>query len=477
MNFRFFASILHSVLACLLLIAVGCSYNPECNESTTDRKGYNSGEKWNEPFTSNFNNDSAKQELLNAYSKGERNYSKFDYVKNVSEKVYFNDVKGYFRTYCNDCHDQRGRGPFRFDTYKNIRKKAKTIREALITGTMPPWLAINDDIIYCNDQSMPDSIRNKILNWIDQGTPVGSDRPGIYSHRVASLTQLDTMQITIPAPLTHKMVSDSDVYMLTVYDPKLTRDTFVNGFEFQSDAADMVHHFTLYIDTLDIVSDTDTTWQIDHGPIDEEKFVAIEGWTKGMRDIIFSPGLAYRIPKEAKFIVETHFSGYGNKGRTEKTDLVLHVTERPELEVHWMVLKNSDFETPAEEIVAHSLSKTIDSTITVLGVFPHAHLLAREMQVFGVDPVGSTKPMVDISGWEYLLQGKFMFNEPIELEAGSSLVMNVVYDNTDENPNQPHDPPQDMRWGKTGDNEMLVLMVYYTKGAIKNQSCTARLIR
>ncbi len=283
--------------------------------------------------------------------------------------------------------------------------------------------------------------------------------------------------MVIPAPLTHKMMSDSDVYMLTVYDPKLTKDTFVNGFEFLSNAADMVHHFTLFIDTMGLVSEQDSCWQIDHGPIDEEKFVALEGWTKGMRDIMFSPGLAYRIPKEAKFIVQTHFSGYGNKGRSEKTDLVLHVTERPKHEVKWMVLINSDFEIPANDVVAHSLSKTIDTTMTILGVFPHAHFLAREIQVFGVDPVGQAMPMVDISGWEYLLQGKFMFNRPVELEGGSSLVMNVVYDNTDESPNQPNDPPKNMKWGKTGYNEMLVLMVYYTNGTMNDKSCSARLIQ
>ncbi len=171
MNFRLNLPILHFVTICLLLTAASCSKRQGPNGSSSNKKSYESGEKWNEPFTSNFNNDSAKQLLLDAYTDGERNYWSYDYVKHSSEKVSFNDVKGYFRTYCNDCHNKSGRGPFKFDNYKNIKKKAKTIREALTTGTMPPWLAIKSEVSYCNDQSMPDSVRSKILTWIDQGTP------------------------------------------------------------------------------------------------------------------------------------------------------------------------------------------------------------------------------------------------------------------------------------------------------------------
>lgn len=425
----------------------------------------------------NFDNDSAISSMLDSYKVHWMDKRSFHGKNSTVKSLYFQDVKKDFQEHCNACHNSSGRAPFSFDSYGKIRRKAKSIRESLETMVMPPWLATQKAGTYCNEQLMPDEARARMIAWIDQGCKL-LDETNADEKTFLPVQLEDSILHIVKGMHPYELQSDSDIYVCRVYDPQFATDTFVSSIELSSSAADMVHHFSIFLDTLGLISADDTPWITGTKEDIQVQLVPMEGWTKGIRSIIYEPELAYRIPKGAKFMVETHYSGYGNKGRTENSDLVLRPTGKPKDLVNWLVLVNDKLHIPANEVRVQSIVHKIDTATTILGVFPHMHYLGRDVSVFGVKPNGEVLPMVDIVQWDYMLQGKFMLKDPIYLPAGSYIVTNALYDNTDKNPRQPNDPIKDVAWGKNGTDEMLVLMVYYSLGKVETDgSCLVRLVK
>lgn len=440
------------------------------NKSETEAYGSSTFEQ---PVIANFNLDSAEKRIQKLYETRANLPKQHSSSNNTIPS--FDYVKANFKYYCNNCHNESGRAPFTFNSYNQLKRKSKTILDALEARVMPPWLVTSPSSNYCNDQSLPDSVRIKLTNWFNAGLP--SELSKIEKNQLFE----DSVELRYPRSLIvtnnveHVLTTDSDTYVCSVYDPQLLADTFASGFSFESTSPDIIHHFTVFMDTIGYLNSLPEFWNANDGIISLDSLVPIDGWTRGMNDIQLDSSLAYRVPKNAKFLVETHFNGYGNKGRSEKTNLVMFLSNKPKSYAEWMIVQNQEFSIPKQEIKTLSISHKFDENTTLLGVFPHLHFLGRDVEVYTVSPEGKATPIVSISNWDYLLQGKFMLSAPLELKAGSSIVMTAVFDNTSNNPNQPNNPIRDVNWGRTGYNEMLVLMVYFSKQQFVGE-CAAKIV-
>jgi tetratricopeptide (TPR) repeat protein len=94
-----------------------------------------------------------------------------------------------------------------------------------------------------------------------------------------------------------------------------------------------------------------------------------------------------------------------------------------------------------------------------LRIYPHAHYLAREMTVLATLPGGKTEPLLHISNWDFNWQDDYEYEQPVALPKGSTLQMRFVYDNSAANPNNPHTPPERVRFGPEATDEMGELLV------------------
>jgi len=53
------------------------------------------------------------------------------------------------------------------------------------------------------------------------------------------------------------------------------------------------------------------------------------------------------------------------------------------------------------------------------GVFPHAHLLCREIKVTATFPDGAGMPLIWIKDWDWNWQGEYLYTNPIILPPGT----------------------------------------------------------
>lgn len=69
-----------------------------------------------------------------------------------STKSYSLDVKPLMQSYCVSCHSS-------YSNYTSVKSSASSIRSSIVSGSMPKGTSLTDDQ------------KNKIVCWIDAGSP------------------------------------------------------------------------------------------------------------------------------------------------------------------------------------------------------------------------------------------------------------------------------------------------------------------
>ncbi len=72
---------------------------------------------------------------------------------------------------CQTCHRPGEIGPMPLLTYQEARPWAKSIKAAVVTRKMPPWLADPKYGHFANDRSLSEKDIRTIVSWVDAGRP------------------------------------------------------------------------------------------------------------------------------------------------------------------------------------------------------------------------------------------------------------------------------------------------------------------
>ncbi|TAK16867.1 MAG: tetratricopeptide repeat protein, partial [Acidobacteria bacterium] len=90
----------------------------------------------------------------------------------------------------------------------------------------------------------------------------------------------------------------------------------------------------------------------------------------------------------------------------------------------------------------------------LMSVYPHAHYLGKDMLVTAKFPSGETKTLLHIKRWSFHWQQDYRYAAPIPLPQGTTITMRYTYDNSDDNPDNPHHPPVRVQVGPRSVDEM-----------------------
>ena len=119
-----------------------------------------------------------------------------------------------------------------------------------------------------------------------------------------------------------------------------------------------------------------------------------------------------------------------------------------------------------------SFSTSGDYEASIFACFPHAHALCTIMKNYaipgGLIPAkGDTVRLIRINDWDFDWQGFSTFRKLVKVPKNYQLKSDHVYDNTENNPNQPSHPPVNVNAGPATSDEMLFdsfMWLKYVKG-------------
>ena len=179
------------------------------------------------------------------------------------------------------------------------------------------------------------------------------------------------------------------------------------------------------------------------------------GWTPGKAPYEPDPDMAFTLQPGDDLVLQLHMVTTG-KVEQVRPRIGFRFTDRtPTRRPHALVLYREDIDIPAGDD-AWELSDAVELPVPVelTALYPHAHYLARRMLVTAERPGADPLELLRIDAWNFDWQDEYRYVEPVSLPAGTVVRFDYVYDNSADNPENPHTPPRRVTFGERSVDEM-----------------------
>jgi tetratricopeptide (TPR) repeat protein len=357
---------------------------------------------------------------------------------------------------CAVCHHPGGSGPFNLLSYQDVSKRAEQIAMVTASRFMPPWLS--------------DDETRMIRQWVDQGAIQGnpSDLPPTPEFHEG--WQLGEPDLVVKIAQTYTLrAAGEDVFRNFVFPVPLTRTRYVRALEILPGNKKVVHHANLLVDR------TQSSRRLD----EQESEVGFGGMEIEVESDSFEPqthflfwkpgtvtypepeGLAWRLNPGDDLVLNMHMQPSG-KGEEIQAEIGIYFTDSPPTRFPMLLQLERDelLDIPPGEknfVVSDEFELPID--VEILGVYPHAHYLGKDLQGFATLPDGTRKWLIHIRDWDINWQAVYRYAEPISLPRGTVLAMRYSYDNSADNVRNPSHPPRRVVAGNRSVDEMAHLWI------------------
>lgn len=373
-------------------------------------------------------------------------------------------------SHCTSCHNSNGLAPFSLMTYSENFNNRFGILNAVTNRKMPPYLP---DVTYSHftDQKvLSDAEINLISDWVNAGAPSGDTTqaliPPVYNYNQI-ITNPDLVvripNFTIPN-------TGSDLYQAFVISNPNPTVKYITDIEVVPGNRNVVHHVLVFQDTSNAPVASDSAFAgpgyVSFGGIGSASAKLITGWVPGTSVFTLPAGMGVKLDAGARLIIQIHYPN-GSQGQLDSTKINIKYTSTPLRNVSTSpILKPGNMTNGPLVILANTTQTfyseyTVPNNITVLDVAPHAHLICKKFEVYGVTPTNDTIKCIKIDDWDFHWQGPHRFQQPIKVPSGTVLHGMAFYDNTINNPDNPNNPPQNVTQGEATTDEMMLIYFSY----------------
>lgn len=392
----------------------------------------------------------------------------------TSQITYCNQVSRIMYRKCARCHRPGEVAPFSLLSYEETLRHALQIKEVVQQKLMPPWKPISEFGHFQNEQRLTASEIETICNWVTDGMPEGSVArlPGVPDFPTG--WQLGTPDLELIMPQPFDIPADGpDIYQHFIIPTGLLQDRLVSGFEFRPGKPEVVHHAFAYYDTTGMGRKMDAA---DPGPgysqVGSPGFLvsgSLGGWGPGGSPRQLPIGMGRPLPKGADLVLQVHYHPSGTAVQDQSRIGLYFAPEWTQRYVTNIMVSNVELKIPANASQhVHRAEWTTPVDTILLDITPHMHTLGKAVQAVAHLPDGSTTHLIRIDDWDFYWQDGYTFSKPLEFPAGTRIVMDCVFDNSVDNPLNPHSPPQDVYWGDFSDDEMGICYLQATTRNIED---------
>jgi hypothetical protein len=385
------------------------------------------------------------------------------------------DIAPIFQEKCEECHHQGTAAPMSLSTYQEARPWAKSIREQVITRTMPPWHIDKRVGIqhFQNDRSLTDEQIDAIVRWVDSGAPLGDIKdlppPKQWPDNDWQLAKLlgppdlvlKSEDYTMPA-------QGPDAWFRPVTDVPLTEPRWVRAAEMRPGTLagrKIMHH-------------------ADVGPIQEEESAAmgpanpaganavgdstifdagfLMDWVMGRSYDLYRPNTGRLLSPGSRLSWDIHFHAVGEKIRTH-AELALYFYAKGETPkyrtraVFMNALTGSgyDLDIPPNSITTIQAFHALRQPVRIESFEPHMHLRGKAMEIKAILPDGTVKTLSYVNNFNFGWMNSYVYADDAAPVLPKGTIINVIawLDNTAGNKYNP-DPNQWVGWGNRTIDEM-----------------------
>ena len=368
-------------------------------------------------------------------------------------ETYHNRISRIIQTNCLECHQQGGVAPFQLETLDQVKAKAGMIRKVVEKGTMPPWMAAPvanaTHSIWAGDRSLMAEDRTALLNWLSNGKPEGvaSEAPlPRQPHQEWMIGTPDTIY-QIPQPIAVKAEGVMPYQNVTI-ETNLTEDKWVQSWEVQPTAREVVHHVLVFVKSP----------QGKKQPGRDEYLAA---FVPGHNHITYPRGYGKYLPAGSRLRFQIHYTPNGTATSDQVRVGMKFNPGKPDHVVEVIPIAQSKLRIPpGASHHAESATVPVPAPVELLGFMPHLHLRGKAFRYDVTLPSGETQNLIDIPHYDFNWQLAYRYQYPPILPSGSKIRAIGWYDNSAANPANP-DATKLVTWGDQTTDEMMIGYVEY----------------
>ncbi len=366
---------------------------------------------------------------------------------------------------CTTCHHPGGGGPFSLLTYEDARRRGPQLVQVTGSRFMPPWLPEHGYGDFADERRLTDEDIALIRKWVSAGMPRGDDPPPPAPRYDSTWTLgKPDLVLTIERPATLP-ASGSDIFLNFVLPYPLDQSHYIRAMEIRPGTPQVVHHANVLIDrTASWRRAHPDTWRdgvpgmelmVDAGnTFDPDSHFLF--WKPDTPALVEPEGMPWRLDPGNDLILNMHLKPSG-KPETVAAQIGLYFTGAPPSKQPMLLQLEHDaaLDIPpgkSDFVITDEFKLPVD--VDVLGIYPHAHYLGKDLQGYAILPNGEKRWLIWIRSWDIDRQSVYRYRKPVFLPRGSTIHLRYIYDNSADNVHNPNDPPIRVRAGNRSVDEM-----------------------
>jgi len=400
----------------------------------------------------------------------------------ASSPTWARDVAPILMSHCVECHRPGEVAPFSLLAYKDAAKRARFIAKTVAARIMPPWTPDGPRDAFVDERRLADGDIATIRRWAEAGAPAGdlsvapeppAARGGRWRLGSPDLVVRMRRPFAIPAgpgdtyqvfPVPYSLASVPAAVLAGARIPD-SGVLAVAAVEIRPENQRVLHHADVFVDTTGEAQKREAAEGGNgYASFGAPGFVPaayLGGRVPGTTPRFLPDGIAVgAMPMSGDIAVQIHYHATG-KAESDQTEVGIYLMREPTRRImDALFLRSFKLDIPAGTpayVVEDSIEVPADCIL--MSVFPHMHLLGREVHASAQMPDGSVRALIDISRWSFRWQDHYFYREPFVLAKGTRVRCRWVFDNSAANPSNPYSPPREIVFGPNATDEMCGLLL------------------
>ena len=349
---------------------------------------------------------------------------------------------------CSSCHQEGGIGPWAMTSYEEVEGFAPMIREVIRTKRMPPWSADPHIGEFSTARSLTVKEQQTLVRWIEAGAPRGEgDDPLAAAKSVAPEWPLGKPDLIIEAPAFDVPATGVLDYRFPAVPNPVLEDRWVKAVTVIPGDKSVVHHA--------LIGSSDKVTAGGEGDDDDVFDNYLIGFVPGSESYEYPKNTGVLVKGGGEYRFQFHYTPSG-KATTDKTKIGLYFhDEKPDYVLRQQVALNPRMNIPAR--ASDHMERAyfeFDHPAEIYLLFPHAHFRGKSSKFYLKYADGKEETLLSVPKYDFNWQHNYALKESVKVPAGTKLVHETIYDNSEKNFANP-DPDRNVPWGLQSADEML----------------------
>jgi hypothetical protein len=357
------------------------------------------------------------------------------------------DVAPIFNKSCVECHRPTMFAPMSLTTFEDARPWARSIKQRVVAGSMPPWGADTPHGVFKNDPRLAQKDIDTIAAWVDAGAPKGDDKDLPPTPKFADGWTIGTPDAVFEMDEEFTIPAEGTIpYKYFKAPTGLTEDKWIQAIEIHPGARAQVHHVIAFTQPAGSVPK----------PGGELGPTNIGGVTPNKPGLVFEPGVARLLRGNSDIVMQIHYTANGKESKDRTTIGVIYAKQPPTKMAAGGMAINPRFVIPAGDGNAEVRAVTpLNRDTLITGFTPHMHMRGKDMTYIAHYPDGTDETLLSVPKYDFNWQITYELAKPKVLPKGTKIEVIAHFDNSTANKFNP-DPTKDVRWGDQTWEEMMI---------------------